>query len=128
MPSRPQGRYCQSTLSINGCPSEGLFEFSKIYPLKGANHGGGIFHSKGTRGCSAREGIFFLTSSLAKGILFGNFSQVQSRQGYAFWKFLSKRCQNSVIFVKNPTFFEILVQKTRKFGKFCQENANSEHF
>ena len=27
----------------------------------------------------------FWASSLAKGILFGNFSRVESRQGYAFW-------------------------------------------
>ena len=66
--------------------------------------GGGFFHSKGTWGCAAREGILFRTSSLAKGVLFGNFSRVRSRQGYAFWEFWSKRCQNSVIFVKkNPT-------------------------
>ena len=97
---RKKGRYCQSTLSINGRPSEGLFEFSKIYPLKDANHGGGgLFHSKSTRGCSARKGMLFRTSSLAKGILFGNFSRGRSRQGYAFWEFWSKRCQNSVIFV-----------------------------
>ena len=60
-------------------------------------HHGGFFHSKGTWGCAAREGILFRTSSLAKGVLFGNFSRVKSRQGYAFWEFWSKRCQNSVI-------------------------------
>ena len=49
--------------------------------------GGGFFHSKGTWGCAAREGILFRTSSLAKGVLFGNFSRVRSRQGYAFWEF-----------------------------------------
>ena len=90
--------------------------------------GGGFFQSKGTWGCAAREGILFRTSSLAKGVLFGNFSRVKSRQGYAFWQFWSKRCQNSVIFAKKPNFFQILVQKMRKFGKFCLENANSEHF
>ena len=35
--------------------------------------GGGFFHSKGTWGCAALEGILFRTSSLAKGILFCNF-------------------------------------------------------
>ena len=72
-------------------------------------HGGGFFHSKGTWGCAAREGILFRTSSLAKGVLFGNFSRVRSRQGYAFWEFWSKRCQNSVIFVKKRKFLKILV-------------------
>ena len=71
--------------------------------------GGGFFHSKGTWGCAAREGILFRTSSLAKGVLFGNFCRVRSRQGYAFWEFWSKRCQNSVIFVKKPNFLKILV-------------------
>ena len=54
--------------------------------------GGGFFHSKGTWGCAAREGILFRPSSLAKGVLFGNFNRVKSRQGYAFWEFWSKRC------------------------------------
>ena len=49
--------------------------------------GGGFFHSKGTWGCAAREGILFRTSSLAKGVLFGNFSRVRSRQGYVFGNF-----------------------------------------
>ena len=71
--------------------------------------GGGFFHSKGTWGCAAREGILFRTSSLAKGVLFGNFSPVRSRQGYAFWELWSKRCQNSVTFVKKPNFLKILV-------------------
>ena len=35
--------------------------------------GGGFFHSKGTWGCAAHKGILFRTSSLAKGILLGNF-------------------------------------------------------
>ena len=90
--------------------------------------GGGFFHGKGTWGCAARKGILFRTSSLAKGVLFSNFSRVKSRQGYAFWQFWSKKFQNSVIFVKKPNFFKTLVQKMRKFGKFCLENANSEHF
>ena len=89
---------------------------------------GGFFHSKGTWGCAAREGILFRPSSLAKGVLFGNFNRVKSRQGYAFLEFWSKRCENSVILVKKPNFFGILVEKMRKFGKFCLENANSEHF
>ena len=75
--------------------------------------GGGFFHSKGTWGCAAREGILFRTSSLAKGVLFGNFSRVRFRQGYAFWEFWSKRCQNSVIFVK----------KTQLLKNFGLENA-----
>ena len=56
------------------------------------DHGGGFFHSKGTWGCAAREGILFRPSSLAKGVLFGNFNRVKSRQGYAFWELWSKRC------------------------------------
>ena len=75
---------------------------SVFYFRQGIARGGGFFHSKGTWGCAAREGILFRTSSLAKGVLFGNFSRVRSRQGYAFWEFWSKRCQNSVIFVKKP--------------------------
>ena len=66
---------------------------------------GGFFHSKDSWGCAAREGILFRTSSLAKGVLFGNFSRVKSRQGYAFWGFWSKRCQNSVIFEKKNQLF-----------------------
>ena len=54
--------------------------------------GGGFFHTKGTWGCAAREGILFRTSSLAKGVLFGNFSRVKCTQGYAAWEFWSKRC------------------------------------
>ena len=54
--------------------------------------GGGFFHSKGTWGSAACEGILFRPSSLAKGVLFGNFNRVKSRQGYAFWEFWSKRC------------------------------------
>ena len=52
--------------------------------------GGGFFHSKGTWGCAAH-----------KGILFGNFSRVLSRLGYAFWQFWSKSCKSSVISVKS---------------------------
>ena len=85
---------------------------SKLGPISRA-WGGGFFHSKGTWGCAAREGILFRTSSLAKGVLFGNFSRVRSRQGYAFWEFWSKRCQNSVIFVK----------KTQLLKNFGLENA-----
>ena len=89
-----QKSYWYSTASLAAC--------SLHLPTGGG--GGGFFHSKGTWGCAAREGILFWTSSLAKGVLFGNFSRVRSRQGYAFWEFWSKRCQNSVIFVKkNPT-------------------------
>ena len=81
-----------------------LIHFISILCFLVCKGGGGFFHSKGTWGCAAREGILFRTSSLAKGVLFGNFSRVRSRQGYAFWEFWSKRCQNSVIFVKkNPT-------------------------
>ena len=40
------------------------------------SRGGGFFHSKGTWGCAAHKGILFRTSSLAKGILFGNSSRV----------------------------------------------------
>ena len=39
---------------------------------------GGVFHSKGAWGCAAHKGILFQTSSLAKDILFGNFSRVWS--------------------------------------------------
>ena len=61
-------------------------------PTRKVTGGGGFFHSKGTWGCAAREGILFRPSSLAKGVLFGNFNRVKSRQGYAFWEFWSKRC------------------------------------
>ena len=65
--------------------------FTKRYPCV-FHGGGGFFHSKGTWGCAAREGILFRPSGLAKGVLFGNFNRVKSRQGYAFWEFWSKRC------------------------------------
>ena len=79
-------------------------EFHQCVSHKG---GGGFFHSKGTWGCAARKGMLFRTSSLAKGVLSGNFSRVKSRQGYAFWEFRAKRCQNSVIFCKkNPIFLD----------------------
>ena len=81
--------------------------------------GGGFFYSKGTWGCAAREGILFRTSGLAKGVLFGNFSRVESRQGYAFCEFWSKRRQNSVIFVKKPNFFKILVLKWENLASFA---------
>ena len=44
--------------------------------LGGFGTGGGFFHSKGTWGCAAHKGILFRTSSLGKGILFGNSSRV----------------------------------------------------
>ena len=44
--------------------------------IRSQSTGGGFFHSKGTWGCAAHKGILFRTSSLAKGILFGNFSRV----------------------------------------------------
>ena len=56
-------------------------------------------------------------------MLFGNFSRFWSGQGYAFWQFRSKKCQTSVIPVKKPKFFQILVQRMQNFGKFCLENA-----
>ena len=68
--------------------------------------GGGFFHSKGTWGCAAREGILFRTSGLAKGVLFGNFSRVKSRQGYAFLGILVKEMSKFGNFVKNPTFLK----------------------
>ena len=55
--------------------------------------------------------IYFF-GHLAKGILFGNFSRVLSRQGYAFWQFWSKDCKSSVISVKKPNL-----------RKICPENA-----
>ena len=71
-------------------------------------HGGGFLHSKGTWGCAAHKGILFRTSSLAKGIRFGNFSRVESRQVYALWQFWSKHCKNSVISAKNLILKKIL--------------------
>ena len=40
--------------------------------------GRGFFHSKGSCGCAAREGIPFRTPSLTNGTLFGNFSTGKS--------------------------------------------------
>ena len=98
-------------LSVSNHPGQIGLRIFQMYFHRRRNgaRGGGFFHSKGTWGCAAREGILFRTSSLAKGVLFGNFSRVRSRQGYAFWEFWSKRCQNSVIFVKKPNFLNILV-------------------
>ena len=90
--------------------------------------GGGFFHSKGTWGCAAREGILFRTSSLAKGVLFGNFSRVRSRQGYAFWEIWSKRCQNSVIFVKTTELLKNFGLENAKIWQVLPRKANSEHF
>ena len=47
-------------------------------------NGGGFFHNKGTWGCAARKGILFKLSSLAKGILFANFSQFSLGKGMVF--------------------------------------------
>ena len=69
-----------------------LDHFDSFHSREQGTGGGGFFHSKGTWGCAAREGILFRPSSLAKGVLFGNFNRVKSRQGYAFWEFWSKRC------------------------------------
>ena len=55
--------------------------------------GGKFFHSKGTLGCAARNGILFRTSSVDGGMLFGDFSLVYARQGYAFLQIWSKKCQ-----------------------------------
>ena len=79
---------------------------------------------------------FFKLSSLAKGILFANFNPFSlgkgmhfvnvgrfSGQRYTFWKFRSQKFQTSVIPVKKPKSFQILVQRMQRFGKFCQENA-----
>ena len=52
----------------------------------------------------SHQGILFQTSILAKGILFGNFSQFQSGQGYPFWQVWSKKCEILVIPVKKPKF------------------------
>ena len=72
--------------------------------------------------------MLFRTSSLANGILFNDFLFDFSLEGYAFWLFWSKKCQISVIPVKKPKVFNILVQRMRKFAKFCLENVNSWHF
>ena len=72
--------------------------------------------------------FLFKTLSLAKGVLFGNFNRVKSRQGYGFLGILVKEMLKFGNFGKKPNFFGILVEKMRKFGKFCLENANSEHF
>ena len=63
----------------------------------------------------------FSPFSLGKGMLFGNFSRFWSGQRYAFWQFQSKKYQTSVIPVKKPNFFQILVQRMQNFGKFCLE-------
>ena len=58
-------------------PDKFVGNIENFFVLPTLNHGGGgFFHSKGTWGCAAREGILFRTSSLAKGVLFGNFSRV----------------------------------------------------
>ena len=80
---------------------------------------------------SLAKGIFFANFSpfsLGKGMLFVNFEKFYSGQGFAFWKFRSKKCQTSVIPVKKPKYFQILILRMQKFGKFCLENAKSWHF
>ena len=63
--------------------------YPNIFYLSNTRGEGGFFHSKGTWGCAAHEGILFWASSLAKGyflailvefslgkgMLFGNFGQ-----------------------------------------------------
>ena len=111
--------------SFEVSPNTSFSDGNHTYPRGG---GKGFLDSKGTCGCAARKDILFRTSSLAKGVLFSNFSRVKSRQGYAFWQFWSKKCQNSVIFVKKSNFLKILVQKMRKFGKYCLETPIQSTF
>ena len=75
--------------------------------------GGGSFHSKGTWGCSAHKGILFWTSSLAKSILFGDFSRVHCRQGNAFWQFFGQR----------TVTVQLFLEKNQSKKKFCPEKA-----
>ena len=49
--------------------------------------GGGFFHSKGTWGCAAREGILFRTSSLAKGVLLATLVELSLGKGMLFGNF-----------------------------------------
>ena len=49
--------------------------------------GGGFFRSKGTWGRAARKGMLFKPSSLAKGILFANFSPFSLAKGILFANF-----------------------------------------
>ena len=49
----------------------------------------GFFHSKGTWGCAARKGMLFQPSSLAKSILFANFSPFSLAKGILFANFRS---------------------------------------
>ena len=67
---------------------------------------------------------FFKLSRLAKGILFANFSHLNWAR---VRQFRSKKCQTLVTPAKKPTFFQILVKRMQKFGKFCLENAKSWH-
>ena len=53
---------------------------------------------------------------------------IEFRQGYAFWQFWSKKCQNSVIPVKKPIFLTFWSRECNKSSKLCLENANSGHF
>ena len=71
--------------------------------------------------------VYFLSSSLSKGILFGNFSDV-------VW---ARVCFLAILFKEMPTFGksckETKISKNfgpedAKFDKFCLENANSWHF
>ena len=78
----------------------------------------GFLPSKGTWGCASHNGILFWTSGLAKGILFGNFSRILSRQGYAFWQFWSKNCKSSIISVKKPNLKKILSRDCENLASF----------
>ena len=104
-------------------------EGSKLTPIapRGGG-GGGFFHSKGTWGCAALKGILFRTASLAKGMLFGNFSLCQSRQGYNFWQFSFRKGKIFLICVQKPKILAILVQRRRNFGDLCLENGKLWHF
>ena len=49
-------------------------------------------------------------------------------KGMLFWQIWSKKCQTSIIPVKKLKLLSILMQRMRKFGKFCLENASTWHF
>ena len=55
----------------------------------------------------------FSPLSLSNGMLFGNFSRFGSGEGYAFWQFWSKKCQTSVIPVRNPIFSNFDIENAK---------------
>ena len=66
----------------------------------------------------------FSPFSLGKGMLFSKFSRFWFGQGYAFWQFRSTKCQNFVIPVKKPKFFQIWSLDCKNLASFVYKKPS----